>query len=86
MSDTEEERRLGRGSAGAEAGADGQEDPDGDEEEEEEEEEEYEFCDAEEAMQCVEMAEQSAPDAGVHDYEALAARKRKALAEERTER
>uniref|UniRef100_A0A0E0J0K7 General transcription factor 3C polypeptide 3 n=1 Tax=Oryza nivara TaxID=4536 RepID=A0A0E0J0K7_ORYNI len=86
MSDTEEERRLGRGSAGAEAGADGQEDPDGDEEEEEEEEEEYEFCDAEEAMQCVEMAERSAPDAGVHDYEALAARKRKALAEERTER
>uniref|UniRef100_A0A0D3HKF3 General transcription factor 3C polypeptide 3 n=1 Tax=Oryza barthii TaxID=65489 RepID=A0A0D3HKF3_9ORYZ len=70
MSDTEEERRLGRAS----------------EEEEEEGEEEYEFCDADEAMQCVEMAERSAPDAGVHDYEALAARKRKALAEERTER
>ncbi|XP_052136286.1 uncharacterized protein LOC127754757 [Oryza glaberrima] len=88
MSDTEEERRLGRASVGAEKGADGQEDPDGDEEEEEEEEgeEEYEFCDADEAMQCVEMAERSAPDAGVHDYEALAARKRKALAEERTER
>uniref|UniRef100_A0A0E0R6S5 General transcription factor 3C polypeptide 3 n=1 Tax=Oryza rufipogon TaxID=4529 RepID=A0A0E0R6S5_ORYRU len=59
---------------------------DTEEERQEEEEEEYEFCDAEEAMQCVEMAERSAPDAGVHDYEALAARKRKALAEERTER
>ncbi|GJN13252.1 hypothetical protein PR202_ga31604 [Eleusine coracana subsp. coracana] len=53
--------------------------------EEEEEEDGYEFGDAEEAMQCVEMAERSAA-ARAHDYEALAARKRKALAEEQPQR
>uniref|UniRef100_A0A0E0MEK8 General transcription factor 3C polypeptide 3 n=1 Tax=Oryza punctata TaxID=4537 RepID=A0A0E0MEK8_ORYPU len=91
MSGTEEERRPRCASVGVEEGANGREDPDGEEcgdgdEEEEEEEEGYEFGDADEAMQCVEMAERSASDAGVQDYEALAARKRKALAEERTER
>ncbi|XP_015698100.1 general transcription factor 3C polypeptide 3 isoform X2 [Oryza brachyantha] len=101
MSDAEEEeeeRRSAHAPVGAvveeEEDANGQEEPgreecDGDEEGEgdgEEEEEEYEFGDADEAMQCVEMAERSAPNAGVQDYEVLAARKRKALADERTER
>jgi hypothetical protein len=51
----------------------------------EEEEDGYEFGDAEEAMQCVEMAERST-DARAHDGEALATRKRKALAEEQPQR
>ncbi|KAJ1267737.1 hypothetical protein BS78_07G080700 [Paspalum vaginatum] len=63
---------------------------DADEDFEEEEEDGFEFGDAEEAMQCVEMAERSTT-AGVlraqsQDYEALAARKRKALAEEQPQR
>jgi hypothetical protein len=61
------------------------EDFEGEYNDEEEDEDGYEFGDAEEAMQCVEMAERST-DAGAHDYEALAARKRKAFAEEQPQR
>jgi general transcription factor 3C polypeptide 3 (transcription factor C subunit 4) len=63
---------------------------DGDEDFEEDEEDGFEFGDAEEAMQCVEMAGRStaagAMRAQTHDYEALAERKRKALAEEQPQR
>ncbi|TVU43258.1 hypothetical protein EJB05_09709 [Eragrostis curvula] len=52
---------------------------------EEEEEDGYEFGDAEDAMQYVELMEGSAA-ARPHDYEELAARKRKALAEEQPQR
>jgi hypothetical protein len=61
------------------------EDFEGGYDEEEEDEDGYEFGDAEEAMQCVEMAERST-DARAHGYEALAARKRKALTEEQPQR
>jgi hypothetical protein len=61
------------------------EDFEGEYNDEEEDEDGYEFGDAEEAMQCVEMAERST-DARAHDYEALAARKRKAFAEEQPQR
>lgn len=63
---------------------------DGDEDLDEEEEDGFEFGDADEAMLCVEMAGRSTADgalrAETHDYEALAARKRKALAEEQPQR
>lgn len=71
-----------RASVAEEAGDRGRDGEEHDEEfEDEDEEDGYEFGDAEEAMQCVEMAERSAA-ARAQDYEALAARKRKALAEE----
>lgn len=63
---------------------------DGDEDFDEDEEDGFEFGDADEAMHCVEMAESSATAAALRahaqDYEALAARKRKALAEEQPQR
>nr|CAB3480345.1 unnamed protein product [Digitaria exilis] len=59
---------------------------DGDEDLDEDEEDGFEFGDADEAMLCVEMAGRCTADgalrAETHDYEALAARKRKSLAEE----
>lgn len=69
-----------------------QEDLDG-EDYDEDEEEGYEFGDADDAMQCVEMAERSGAAAatrvlhsGTQIHDALAGRKRKALAEEQPER
>nr|CAB3505001.1 unnamed protein product [Digitaria exilis] len=63
---------------------------DGHEDIDEDEEDGFEFGDADEAMLCVEMAGRSTADgalrAETHDYEALAARKRKALAEEQPQR
>ncbi|AQK50204.1 tetratricopeptide repeat (TPR)-containing protein [Zea mays] len=63
---------------------------DGDEEFDEDEEDGFEFGDADEAMQCVVMAESSTTAAALRahtqDYEALAAHKRKALAEEQPQR
>ncbi|CAL5003385.1 unnamed protein product [Urochloa decumbens] len=72
----------------AEAGDRGRDGEERDEDIEEDEEDGFEFGDAEEAMQCVEMA---GTDAGAlrgqaNDYEALAARKRNALAEEQPQR
>ncbi|KAG0522902.1 hypothetical protein BDA96_07G077900 [Sorghum bicolor] len=75
-----------RGSA-LEAGDRGR---DGDEDFDEDEEDGFEFGDADEAMHCVEMAERSTTAAAMRahaqDYEALAARKRKALAEDQPQR
>lgn len=63
---------------------------DGDEDFDEDEEDGFEFGDADEAMHCVEMAESSTTAAKLRahaqDYEELAARKRKALAEEQPQR
>jgi general transcription factor 3C polypeptide 3 (transcription factor C subunit 4) len=63
---------------------------DGDEDFDEDEEDGFEFGDADEAMHCVEMAESSSTAAKLRahaqDYEELAARKRKALAEEQPQR
>ncbi|XP_039817629.1 general transcription factor 3C polypeptide 3-like isoform X2 [Panicum virgatum] len=63
---------------------------DGNEDFEEDDEDGFEFGDAEEAMQCVEMAGRSTAAGALraqgHDYEALAARKRKALAEDQPQR
>ncbi|OEL24302.1 General transcription factor 3C polypeptide 3 [Dichanthelium oligosanthes] len=74
----------------AEAGDRGRDGEERDEDFEEDEEDGFEFGDAEEAMQCVEMAGRSTAAgelrAQAHDYEALAARKRKALAEEQPQR
>ncbi|KAG8089649.1 hypothetical protein GUJ93_ZPchr0011g28392 [Zizania palustris] len=81
MSDMEEES-CERASMEVEEAND-QEDHGGEEfDEDEDEEDVYEFGDADDAMQCVEMAEGISSAAGVQDYEVLAARKRKALAEE----
>ncbi|KAG2582335.1 hypothetical protein PVAP13_6KG103800 [Panicum virgatum] len=63
---------------------------DGNEDFEEDDEDGFEFGDAEEAMQCVEMAGRSTAAGALraqgHDYEALAAHKRKALAEDQPQR
>ena len=63
---------------------------DGNEDFEEDDEDGFEFGDAEEAMQCVEMAGRSTAAGPLraqgHDYEALAAHKRKALAEDQPQR
>jgi hypothetical protein len=57
---------------------------------EEDDEDGFEFGDADEAMQCVEMAGRSTAAGALraqgHDYEALVARKRKALSEDQPQR